>query len=769
MRAVGYRVRCLLRTQWRQALVLSLIVAAVSGVVLGLAAGAARTASAPDRYTVAQGGGFDGTIQQGGGPPRTAEVGALPGVASAESVTFLFGGLTLANVDQTDVVIFAGTHTAVGLRLVEGREPDPSRPEEFVASRSFATSVGGDALGATFDFSVLTQEQADRAGNEAFASEGPRGTKATLRLVGIVDGPRLEDPSPIAVVAPALITPDDGVALTLIGVGLRPGTDLGALRSALDGLPDGNSLSLEPARLVGSEVRTAVEGQARGFWLLTAVAGLAGLVVLGQLISRSVRLSAEEGPRLKALGLNTAQVLGESIARAAVPVVAGTVIGVAVATSLSPAFPTGFVRRLEPHPGWQLDTTVLGAGAAAVVVLLILWTVAALLVDSGPRGQQRPSPLVDWVAVRCRSGAAATGVRFAFTRSRRDGGSVRATVVGLLATVALLFGTVVFTSSLARLVTDGRRFGQTYDLFVGSGGDVVPEDLIARLENDPDVSALALYGSGQARIGSRSLGLVGMLPVKGDVPTQTLSGRLPRADDEIALGRLAARTLGAEVGSDLTVEVADGTRRFRVTGLVVVPPVEEIDGVGQGALVTMAGLGRSDPEATASAAGVILRRGAPPGTAQRLGLGEDGGRPTVILNLARIRHVPALLACLVGALAVLTIVHVMLTSIHHRRRDLALLRSLGADRRWISRAVHWQATSSALVPLALGLPLGLIAGRLVFGLFADSVGAVPSASFPYGLLVFVIVAFVALANLVAALPARRARRLEPAALLAAEQ
>ncbi len=57
----------------------------------------------------------------------------------------------------------------------------------------------------------------------------------------------------------------------------------------------------------------------------------------------------------------------------------------------------------------------------------------------------------------------------------------------------------------------------------------------------------------------------------------------------------------------------------------------------------------------------------------------------------------------------------------------------------------------------------------MFKLFADSVGAVPSASFPYGLLAAVTVAFVALANLVAALPARRARRLEPAALLAAEQ
>jgi ABC-type antimicrobial peptide transport system permease subunit len=79
--------------------------------------------------------------------------------------------------------------------------------------------------------------------------------------------------------------------------------------------------------------------------------------------------------------------------------------------------------------------------------------------------------------------------------------------------------------------------------------------------------------------------------------------------------------------------------------------------------------------------------------------------------------------------------------------------------------VHWQATSFSLVPLVLGLPLGLIAGRWVFYLFADSLGTVPSASFPYALLAAVIVALVALANAVAAVPAHGARRLAPAPLL----
>lgn len=79
MRAVGYRMTRVLRAQWRAMLVLTLIVGGVTGVVLAFAAGAERTSSAPDRYTSANGGDFDGEIQQQGGRHRTAEIAGLPG------------------------------------------------------------------------------------------------------------------------------------------------------------------------------------------------------------------------------------------------------------------------------------------------------------------------------------------------------------------------------------------------------------------------------------------------------------------------------------------------------------------------------------------------------------------------------------------------------------------------------------------------------------------------------------------------------------------
>ena len=765
VKAVGYRMGRVLRAQWRSTLVLTLIVAAVTGAVLAFAAGAERTASAPDRYTASRRGGFDGSVQQEGGRPRTDEVASLPGVSSLEAVTFVFGGLAMpGNPSSPDALTFAGSHLAMGMRVVDGRDPDPASPGEFVATHTFAEAKGVD-LGARFDLHTLNQEQADRAGFEAF-SEGAQGPSVEAVLVGVVDGPtELDDPTPLAILPRSLLDSDVGVSSTIMSVRFRPGTDLATFRTQLDSLPDGESFSLTPAEVVSAEVRTAVQGQALGLWLLAAVGAVAAVAVLGQLVSRSARLTADERPSLAAIGFSKGQLLAESVGRAAVPIVAGIVLGVAVAVGASFAFPSGFVRRIEPDPGVLVDPLVLVLCTVGLLSTLILWTVAALALARPVRGAERPSPLVESVAVRSGSATVATGFRFAFTRSSRDRGSVRAAVLGMLVTTAVLVGAVVFGSSLGRLVTDGNRFGNNFDLLFGSGGDIVPDEVLAAFEADADVAALMLYAVGQARVGPVTIRLAGMDPVKGDLGPKVVAGRLPSADDEIALGRLVADEVGSQVGADLMVEGEGGTQRFRVTGLAVIPAVEGLDGVGQDGVLTLGGLQRLDPAAVPSAAAITLRRGAPPGAAERLGLEGGNSRPVVITNLARIRSIPFLLALLVGGLAVMTVVHVMVTSVHNRRRDVAVLRALGADGRWITRAVHWQATAFSLVPLVLGVPVGLIGGRFVFEAFANSVGTVPDASFPFVLLAVVLVGLVVLANAVAEVPARRSRRLVPAALL----
>jgi putative ABC transport system permease protein len=382
--------------------------------------------------------------------------------------------------------------------------------------------------------------------------------------------------------------------------------------------------------------------------------------------------------------------------------------------------------------------------------------------------------VIEGIATKTPSTTAATGLRFAFTHGERDVGSVRTSVGGLLMTVIGVVGALTFASSLERLVSDRARFGYNYDINFGTGQTSVSDELRASLDGDPDVSALMLLAEGQARTENGFLRLIGMEPVRGDISPKVLAGRLPTSEDEIALGRLAARQLSVAVGDQLTLQGADETRQFRVIGLAVVPSIGSNDGVGQDGIVTLAALQRLQTTIGAESAVINVRDGAPPGTAERIatdnGAADTGGEapPAVIMNLSRVRAIPYLLAALLSALAVLTVAHVLLTSMHNRRRDVAIVRSLGADSRWISSAVHWQATSFTFLPIVIGTPVGLILGAVVFRKFADSVGAVNGASVPFLLVSALVVGLVVLANFVAALPARRARRLAPAALLQVE-
>ncbi len=509
MRAVVYRLRRLLRSQWRTTLGLCLTVAAVGGAVLALAVGAERTASAPDRYIRASEIRYDGEVEQEAGTPPTAEVAALPGVAVVEPFTFVFGGLSRADGSPApDALVFAGSHRAFGLQVVEGREPDPARPDEFVGTRSFA--AGGDvAVGDRFRLVTITQDQADRSGFEALLKEEPQGPTLDAVLVGIADGPvQINDPTPLVVMPSSLVDRGAGIAATHMSVRLRPGTDLEDFRAQLDTLPGGDALRLRPGQLVSPEVRTAVDGQAQGFWVLTAVGMAAAVVVLGQLLTRNARLSAEEASRLEAIGFTKGQRLGESMARAAVPVLSGAVLGVAVAVAVSPVFPTDFVRRLEPHPRPRANVPVLAAATVALVFALLFWTAGALLL-ARRTGAERPSPIVDRIAGRVPSSTLATGLRFAFTRARRDRGSVRTAVAGMIATAVLLVGAIVFGSSLDRLVRNADRYGYTWDLYFGSGGEAVPEETRVGLEADPDIDGLMLFGTGRARVAARRWGWPG--------------------------------------------------------------------------------------------------------------------------------------------------------------------------------------------------------------------------------------------------------------------
>jgi hypothetical protein len=771
MNAVLYRLRSVVRARWAGTLTLTIVVALVCGVVIAFAAGAQRTVTAPQRYTNSVGGDFDGVVTQDGGAPRTTEVASLPGAESVEAYTFVFGGITRADAadNALEALVFAGTKGALGAHLVAGRLPDPKRNNEFVATRTFVEGTG-IALGDAFKLVTFTQEQGDSG---RFGVDDPAGPSLPVTLVGLIDGPStLEDQTPAAMFSPVLLdTPGIGVSQTGVFVNFRKGVDLEEFRSELDTLPNGATLSLAYQPLISSPLRRAVNTQGRGLWLLAVVAGIAAVAVLGQVITRQTRLAAAERVPLSALGFTDRQLLAESTCRAAVPIVLGSLIGAIFAVALSGRFPTGFIRALEPTPGILVLWPVLLASTGLLIAALLVWTVASLTMSRWTARVVRPSPTIDAFATRVSSPTAAVGMRFAFMRTPGERGSTRASLIGVLLTVGGLVGAITFGVSLDRLVTEPFRYGVNYDAnFGNNGGDQLPDGFADRLDADPNVTSLTLLALGQARVGGITVPLLGVESVRGNGAPSVLSGRLPTGDDEIAFGRVSGSDVGAHVGGDVTMSGPTGSQTFRVVGLVVVPGLGANEGVGEGAVVTLGGLSRVDEDVAVSSAAVHFRSRSMAFNdyGAEFGLASDSNpdfTPAAIANVARVRTIPFALAGVLGALVVLTVAHVMFTSTRARRRDLAILRSLGADRGWITRAVHWQATAFTVVPVAIGVPLGFIIGRIIFAAFANSMGAINDASLPVAIVAAVVLGVLVLANAVASIPARRARHMRPAVIL----
>jgi putative ABC transport system permease protein len=772
MRPIWYRLRCLLRVRWTRAVTLAGLVAVVGGLVLTLAAGALRTVNAPDRYSAQQGKASDASLEQASGPPRTAEVEALPAVAGVDTATFVFGGLVGTGEDEpVEALTFAGSHTAFGERVTGGREPERSAPGECVATSSWL-SLTGARLGDQFTLVTITQEQADERGFDVAEPEGPT---LPATLVGVIDGPvELQGPTPIALFPPALLDAGDvGVSATVGVVSLEPGSTLDDLRSQLDALPDGEVFGLDTAEWVPADVRSAVSTQGLGFAVVAAIVAIAAIAVVGQLLSRQVRLPEAVRLAMSSIGLTRGQLVADPLSTTAVPILVGSVLAAGLAFAASGIFPVGFSRRMEVSPGPLFQPLVHGLGALLLALALVTWVVVALVLGER-RGQGEHLPgVAQRLVSRIRPGPAATGTRFALTRHPHDPGSPRGPIIGLALVLGVLVGALVFGASLGRFIDEPASYGSNYDLGIGAGGDEVPEEVRTLLEQDPDVAAVTLYGTVLASVGTTSLDITGMEPVRGDLRPDLLSGVLPRGAEEIVLGRVAARQVGVEVGDDLVVSGAAGAVTFHVSGLAVIPSIEGGDGIGEGGVVTVEGLRRIEPDATLGSAAVRLRPGAKGDVAQRLAEETQVGAgpfdpPSTVLNLARVRSTPFLVAIALGALGVLSLAHQLILSARRRRRDLAVLRALGADRRWVTSVLHWQVTVLSLAVLVLAAPMGIALGRVVYQAFLDRIGAGYDTSIPYALLGPILLALLVLGNLAAVIPARRARHQRPTRVLAEE-
>ena len=137
-------------------------------------------------------------------------------------------------------------------------------------------------------------------------------------------------------------------------------------------------------------------------------------------------------------------------------------------------------------------------------------------------------------------------------------------------------------------------------------------------------------------------------------------------------------------------------------------------------------------------------------------------------NLKGVRQVPLALGVFLALLAIAAVGHALASAVRRRRRDIAVMRSIGFTRRQARLTVVAQATTLALVGLVFGLPLGLLAGRAIWHNVATSTPVEYVPPLAAAALVLAVPAALLIANALAAWPARRAARLRAAEVLRSE-
>jgi ABC-type lipoprotein release transport system permease subunit len=142
--------------------------------------------------------------------------------------------------------------------------------------------------------------------------------------------------------------------------------------------------------------------------------------------------------------------------------------------------------------------------------------------------------------------------------------------------------------------------------------------------------------------------------------------------------------------------------------------------------------------------------------------------PAEIERLRQIDRLPMVLAAFIAAVALLAVGYALVTAVRRRGHDLAILKTLGFQRRQVRATVAWHASTVAILGLGVGMPLGIVVGKVIWGLIADDLGVSPSAAVPLLALAAVVLAVLLVANVAAAVPARAAARIRPSVVLRSE-
>ncbi len=799
MGAIGLVFHAELRRRWRSWLAIALLISVVGGLVLAAAAAGRRTENAFPRFVAAH--GFDSIVYATIPVPGVAH---LPGVTSATEIILPDAGnptCDCAPINDNDfgVAVVPGRGRAP-FTLVSGRLPDPSKPDQVLASSTLQQF--GVHVGSVIHVPFEAPSEAADYNNPNTGLPVPHGPHLALQVVGI-EASEVEFPSGTTPVY--LLYAGPGFARSVLPHTATQYEYFVRLRHGAAGIPafdeQGDRLNLGMGSVGASSedgtaatIQASIHPQAVGWWILAALAALVGLAVVGQALARQSAVESEDHPTLIALGMSGRELFALDTARNLMVGLAGAVGSIVLATALSPIAPLGEARLAEDSTGVAFDPLVLLLGALATVVVVLalgVWPAlrAARTQRADQRGPSRSSAVVRNLVTLGVPPTAVIGVRNAL--ERRSGGSavpLGSALLGMVLAVVALCATGVFGASLTHLTATPRLYGDPEQLSFQPPNRA----LLTSLARNPAVSAVTLgLGGGEVMLDGKIVGAIAGNSVKGPILFSTVAGTPRLGDDQVGLGVSTMHEVGAHIGSvvDITFTTHSGalhTTPYRVVSQVSFPQLGGFVSLGTGILLTTAGLVHAAcppgpqlalcrQKVAGNISGGGIRATFVPGPRGKAAMDRymaaypsitsQPVAPTSLVNFGEAVNFPLIFGAMLAVFGAATLAHLLVVSVSRRRQDVGLLKVLGFVNRQVVSTVSWQATTLAIVGVVIGVPLGLVVGRGVWNTFANNLGVVPVAVVPWLLTAAITAGVLVGANVIAIAPAWVATRSRPSDLL----
>ncbi|MEP7204352.1 MAG: ABC transporter permease [Ilumatobacteraceae bacterium] len=677
-----------------------------------------------------------------------------------------------------DPVGFVGRQVLVGCRFA-----DPAAPDEVMVGEQ-AARVLRVHVGDVIQMASWSQDTIDSATS---AGAPPNTTAFGSTVVGIVrygrdvqspqGGDLTEAAFPDALYAErGWVAAHGGNFATFgaaVGVRVRDGIDVTAFSTSVQ--EDSHGWFMAPPEIEGnvdlSALERSVSAERQATLIFALIGVLAGMTFIGLTLARQLRRELADAPVLSTLGFTRSYLLIGAVARSLVAGLAAGAVAGGVIVLTSPFGPVGVAGRLEYEHPIRFDVVVLlivcvgaplfFAGIAAATVVLV----GTVRVHSVRRARASP-PLGPVPRV---------AANFARGGSPRVAGLVGAVAIG--ATLAA----GVLAASFDRVIDEPARYGAWWDVAVGQYSD--PDEVDAALQqlsansSVADVSGVLEEGT-TAVLDGVGVPYVAIVTLLGDPPTLVSAGRAPVEVDEVALGAATARALHKGIGDTLTLTSTNNayTSTVRVVGIAVLNnPINDMSNAGDGVMLTGQGVSEI-VQGTITAQSLVVRlkpdvdRDAAIASIARDFGGSTrlAGPPTDLRNLQRLRFVPWMVAALIAVLALASLVHALVTLLQRHSGDLAVMAALGMTTRQRRRV----GLGSGLVIVGLsslvGVPAGLVLGRLVWRVVAHRVFIPSSPVMPWPPTVLAPLIAVAATVCVAAIAVRWVTRHTPAAQLRSE-